>query len=57
MGWVMGKLTSEDASFLTQHRIALTAAFDATGMSARGWKAAMKAEGKFVAYVFSPANP
>ena len=50
MGWVMGKLTSEDASFLIRHGIALAAAFDATGMSTRDWKAAMKAEGKFVAY-------
>jgi hypothetical protein len=46
----MAKLSKDDARFLEAHGIPLAAVFDASGMRTRDWKAAMREQGKLIAY-------
>lgn len=46
----MGKMSKEDERFLQSHGIPVVATFDASGLAAGEWKAAMRAEGKLIAY-------
>lgn len=46
----MARLRKADERFLEAHDIPLAATFDASGLATRDWKAAMRCEGKLIAY-------